>query len=269
LGTIRSIRTCCKKKGFLGIKFAGTELPTPYVDASLETPEAAAYVASAVAEEEVVPANLPTYGYTETESEAQTEKAAELSELENQAHAKRVLLSSDAMRFFLAKVPLAEDRTAVLDVVLDKARTTFPSEDGWVVLNLVRMEGLMEEVGKTHNDLVDDKDVDLSANTAPMTSGSLAEAILSGNLPAAYQMIALRPMLALADASADLDAVYRLKKGENATVSEMLKKQAEDLSEPQLQAAIAALTSALDGVYTDEASAVRMAIMKAVKAVSM
>lgn len=219
-------------------------------------------------QEDVVPANLPTVGYAETVSEAETESASELSELENQAHAKKVLLSSDAMRFFIAKVPVIEDRTAALDIVLEKARVTFPSEDGWVVLNLIRMEGLMEEVNQTSDELVADESVDLSSNTALVTSGSLAEAILSGNLIAAYQMIALRPMVALADASADLDAVYRLKRGEDAVVSEMLKKDAEKLSESQLQAAIAALTSALDGVYTDEASAVRMAIMKAVKAVS-
>lgn len=172
------------------------------------------------------------------------------------------------MRFFIAKVPVAEDRSAVLDVVLDKARVTFPSEDGWVVLNLVRMEDIMDEVNKTHDELVADENTDLRENTAPLTSGSLAEAIVSGNLVASYQMIELRPMLALADASSDLDALYRLKRGEEVTVSEMLKQEAQRLTEAQLQAAIAALTSALDGVYTDEASAVRMAIMKAVKAVS-
>jgi hypothetical protein len=237
------------------------------VDASLETPEAAEYVASAVTQEDV-PANLPTSGYAETISEAEMEKASELSELENQAHAQRVLLSSDAMRFFLSKVPVVEDRTAVLSAVLEKARVTFPSEDGWVVLNLVRMEGLMEEVNTTHDELVADENINVQIDTTPTTAGSLAEAIVSGNLIAAYQMIELRPMLALASASSDLDGAYRLKKGEDAVISDMLKEYAEKLTEPQLQAAIAALTSALDGVYTDEASAVRMAIMKAVKAVS-
>jgi hypothetical protein len=72
-------------------------------------------------------------------------------------------------------------------------------------------------------------------------------------------------MFALADAAADLDAVYRNRKGESVTVSNMLSKETENLSEAQITEMITALTGALDGTYTDEASAVKMAIMKAVK----
>jgi hypothetical protein len=72
-------------------------------------------------------------------------------------------------------------------------------------------------------------------------------------------------MFALADAAADLDAVYRNRKGESNIVSQMLTEETENLSTEQISEMIAAVTGALDGTYTDEASAVKMAIMKAVK----
>jgi hypothetical protein len=76
-------------------------------------------------------------------------------------------------------------------------------------------------------------------------------------------MIGHRPMIALADAAADLDGLYRTRHGVPAQISQALAQAV--LSDNQLKAAIAALTSALDGTYTDEAEAVKMAIMKAVK----
>jgi hypothetical protein len=81
-------------------------------------------------------------------------------------------------------------------------------------------------------------------------------------------MIGNRPMFALADAAADLDALYRNRRGGTEIVSDLLTKEAENLSEIQIKNMIDALTGALDGIYTDEASAVKMAIMKAVKEVA-
>jgi hypothetical protein len=153
-----------------------------------------------------------------------------------------------------------------LDRVIAKARVSFPSEDGWVVLNLIRMEQLLEEVNAEQDELIADEEVDIAPVVAPTTAGSLAEAIVTSNVVAAYEMIAHRPMIALADAASDLDALYRFRKGEQSDISEMLKAESVRLSSEQLQAAIQALTSALDGTYTDEESAVKMAIMKAVKA---
>jgi len=214
---------------------------------------------------------LPTFGFDSFSHEDEaTEDAQELTDLENQAHAQKVLLSSDAMRYFIAKVATIEDRKEALDAVIGKARVSFPSEDGWVVINLVRMEQLIQEVDAERSTLiaeVEPQSIETSVST-PITSGSLAEAIVTGNVTAAYEMISHRPMVALADATADLDALYRYRKGEEVAISEMLKAESIRLSTEQLQAAIVALTSALDGTYTDEESAVKMAIMKAVKAIA-
>jgi hypothetical protein len=201
-----------------------------------------------------------------SDAQDETDESAVLTELENQAHSQRVLLSSDAMRYFVGKVQHPESRRTALDTVLAKARVSFPSEDGWVVINLARMEHLLETVETQEDIPVAQEDVPLEAETAtPIQGGSLAEAILSGNLLASYEMISHRPMVALADAVSDLDTLFRFKKGEHVLLSEMLKKEGARLSEEELQGMINALTSALDGTYTDEASAVKMAILKAVK----
>jgi hypothetical protein len=72
-------------------------------------------------------------------------------------------------------------------------------------------------------------------------------------------------MFSLADAAGDLDAVYRMRKGESVMVSDLLVKETANLSDEQIKNMIASLTGAIDGTYTDEASAVKVAIMKAVK----
>jgi hypothetical protein len=59
-----------------------------------------------------------------------------------------------------------------------------------------------------------------------------------------------------------------MRKGESVSISELLKVETAKLSDDQIKNMITALTGALDGTYTDEASAVKMAIMKAVKEVA-
>jgi predicted nucleic acid-binding protein len=56
-----------------------------------------------------------------------------------------------------------------------------------------------------------------------------------------------------------------MRKGESVMVSDLLVKETANLSDEQIKNMIASLTGAIDGTYTDEASAVKVAIMKAVK----
>lgn len=253
-----------------GVALPGSYGHTPFTDMSVEAAPAAtvspaaAYVASATA---AAPANLPVatadapvIGYQNYIAPA-TEEEAELSALENRAHAQKALLSSDAMRYLIHTERSLEERAQKLDAVVRVAKVTFPTEDGWIVLNLARMEALLGDLTKT-------EEVAVAADVTPTNSGSLAEAIVTGNVVAAFAMIQNRPMVALADAAADLDAVYRITKGETAVVSDFLKDASAGLSEEKLVGAITALTSAIDGTYTTEAEAVKMAIMKAIKIVS-
>lgn len=283
MGTLYRLQSRTKKKGFLGFTFAQPHV-TAYVDASEDTHEAEEYVASATAEamphgtsipEErrlQAPVNLPTgIGYQQLVTSLETEQSQALNDLENQAHAQKVLLSSDAMRYFVGQVRSTEEQIAVLQEVTKKARTSFPSEDGWVVLNLSRMETILSEVRGTGESssavFTAQTDLEHSISFTPMTAGSLAEAIVSGNTVAAYQLLAQRPMIALADATSDLDALYRGRKGETVAVSNFLKTEATKLSNEKLEAVIEALTSALDGRYSNEEEAVKMAIVKAIETV--
>lgn len=215
----------------------------------------------------LVPANLPVgeavVGYAAAVPKNATEE--EVATIENYAHGKRVLLSSDAIRHFMSTTNNQAERTAALDQVIDAAKAQFPAEDGWIVVNEKRMADLCVACAAN---AVKSSDAPYVPAIIPEGSGSLAEAIVTGNVVAAYEMIGHRPMFALADAAADLDAVYRIRRGENGVASELLMKETAKMSDAAILATIQALTGALDGTYTNEESAVKMAIMKAIKAVA-
>ncbi len=198
----------------------------------------------------------------------ETEGDVEMKELEDHAHLKHVLLSSDAMRHFIAKLPEGSNRIEKLEEIISMARSNYPSEDGWLVLNLSRMQEMISgsSVDATP-EIKESVTVSVELDEDVSVSGSLAEAIVAGNVNAAYKLIEHRPMVALADAAADLDAVYRQLQGHAAgtvSVSNLLASSVETLTLDNLKQVIEALTSAVDGTYTDECEAVKMAILKAV-----
>jgi hypothetical protein len=222
----------------------------------------------------VSPTNLPTAGYDtlfgDAEVHEEKEDEVQFGALENKAHEHKVLLSSDAMRYFVKHVSSYAEQNDMFEAVVQKARVSFPSEEGWVVLNLERMERLVEEVKHTHVREAEFVNTTLENSTsyAPMSAGSLAEAIVTKNIVAAYQLMANRPMIALADAASDLNAVYRGRKGESVTVSNLLEAHTREMSTDTLESLTLALTSALDGTYSTEEEAVKMAILKAVQVIS-
>lgn len=270
-----------KRDNLGGVSLAGAHEHTDFKDQSIDAlaserlSKAEAYVASATSTR-VSPANLPTIaegtpvvGYAALATE-DTEENQEIAELENTAHMNRALISSDAMRYFISTYGTGEMALDKLQSVIADGKKSYPSEDGWLVINMVRLEELLvTSTAAPANLPTADMEMEDSVEAVTATGvGSLAEAIVTGNVVAAYQMISHRPMIALADAAADLDAAYRARKGESVTVSDMLLKEVESKTTAQLESAIAALTGALDGTYTTEAEAVKMAIMKAVKAIS-
>jgi uncharacterized repeat protein (TIGR01451 family) len=221
--------------------------------------------------ESAAPLNLPTQpiiGYenvrTEPKETVNPHQVNDevVTELENRAHSQKALLSSDAIRHFIGTTDGSVNRHETLDAIIAEAKKNYPLEDGWVVINESRMYNLCD-VCKEHQ-LASSMKPFIPA-TVPEGSGSLAEAIVTGNVVAAYAMIGNRPMFALADAAADFDAVYRNRRGGDKKVSDLLIEETKNLSDEKLKNIIAALTGALDGTYNDEASAVKMAIMKAVK----
>jgi hypothetical protein len=238
--------------------------------ASMQTAEATrpdVFVQSVVTptetQSQVTPDNLPVaepqVGYAENQVSDTV-----VADIEDRAHTQKALLSSDAIRHFLATTDGSVERHEVLDEVIAEAKKVYPLEDGWIVINESRMKNLCEVCAEK----AEQAPRSFAPTVVPQGSSSLAEAIITGNVMAAYEMIGHRPMFALADAAADLDALYRKRQGEHKVVSELLEREAETLSDEQITNMINALTSALDGTYTSEASAVKIAIMKAVKEVA-
>jgi len=200
----------------------------------------------------VAPANLPVAAPALVAEEAIADtKTTIATEVENEAHLHHALLSSGAVQSLIA-MTTDSDRSQTLSKVIADAKGAYPLEDGWVVINQTRLTELTATPA-------------VPATATVTGNGSLAEAVVTGNVVAAYEMIGNRPMFALADAAADLDTLYRNRKGGSEEVSDLLTTATKDMKDEQIADMIAALTGALDGTYTDEASAVKMAIMKAVK----
>jgi hypothetical protein len=225
------------------------------------------FVPSVVASAVTAPVNLPTgtpvVGYENMPVAVVPQVTDTLvTALENRAHSQKALLSSDAVRHFISTTDGIVERNEALDEVIAEAKSLYPLEDGWIVINEARMRSLCDVCTAKH---VASETAPFIPTVIPEGASSLAEAIVTGNVVAAYQMIGNRPMFALADASADLDAVVRSRRGEAVTMSDLLATESVKLSDEKIKNMIAALTSALDGTYTDEVSAVKMAIMKAVK----
>ncbi|MBY0309543.1 hypothetical protein K2Q16_00115 [Patescibacteria group bacterium] len=253
------------------------EAGLPHIDADAPAPHPGIFVEKVAVDTRPlvqfsdgnVPANLPVLGYSNpAESVESTEEAHEDAELaralENQAHTAHVLLSTDALRHFVATVPSGTDLKDLMASVIKAVKSRYPSEDGWVVVSESRMRDVC--VACLATPVSASSTEPYVPTVIPEGTGSLAEMITLGNLGAAFALIGHRPMFALADAVADFDALYRSRRGDEVNLSALLRDNTETMSDDSLKAVINALTSALDGTYTDEAEAVKTAIMKAIKA---
>jgi hypothetical protein len=256
-----------RRDAFGGVELASSKptAPTNFIPETISTENVVASVATAAIASPINLPVAPVFGYANVVEEAIEPKTLKgddsvMTDLENFAHSKNVLLSGDAIRHFVSTTEESK-RTVALEQVIVAAKAQFPAEDGWIVINEKRMLDLCTDC------VVSPVAVpDIEITVLPKGAGSLAEAIVTGNVVAAYEMIGNRPMFALADAASDLDAVYRIRQGGTGVASELLMKETAKFSEGQILQMIQALTGALDGTYNDEASAVKMSIMKAIKA---
>jgi uncharacterized repeat protein (TIGR01451 family) len=77
-------------------------------------------------------------------SESVPNDESDLAFLEGRAHDHNVLISSDALRFIMSQSMKRDERVEVLDLVINVAKKTYPSEDGWVILNKERILSLLK-----------------------------------------------------------------------------------------------------------------------------
>ncbi len=118
---------------------------------TIVTDEPAEYAAYGVA---TVPSNLPVASIGAAQGYAaqgvDEDEAKEVGEddtfsfLENRAHAARVLLSSDAIRFISGQKTDIAEQAEILDRVVELAKATYPSENGWVVVNKEKLMSLLK-----------------------------------------------------------------------------------------------------------------------------
>jgi sulfur carrier protein ThiS len=78
-------------------------------------------------------------------SSATKTQAVDVAVLEAMAHQKHVLVSHDAVTYFL-QMETSGQQEETFDLVLEYARSVYPVEDGWIVLNIARMQALLHAV---------------------------------------------------------------------------------------------------------------------------
>ncbi|MCD5381934.1 MAG: hypothetical protein LR017_01305 [Candidatus Pacebacteria bacterium] len=252
-----------RKSSVLGIELPNdTATEQTFMPQSVTVPEVTKHTIPAATD---IPSNLPTatynpvVGYAADTEEVATEDVAfadngqdadEIAALENRANEANCLLSSNAIRFIIEQADTTEARFALLDTLINKVKEAHPLEDGWAVINKERAVALMHAAGVQMTAAPTPAPV-----ATPASTDALAAAIMKGDVVAAYATLGENPLATLATAAADLDAQYRATKGQNADL------------DAKYEAAIGALTSAIDGTYSNETASVKLAVMKAVKAI--
>lgn len=220
------------------------------------------------------PTNLPT---GEMDTELSFEEENTLHPLEAEAHTRNALLSSDAVRMIEDRAETLPEQVSMLHEIIDRAKESFPREHGWIVVNRERINAVYQDDGVVRTPEVEE--VPAPMPSAPMHEeatythresheNTLLGSILSGNLKEAYRSASHEPTLAIADAVESLDTIYRYRKGFTQSANQELVSVSAGLTDEQIESLIDILTSAIDGAYQNEQSAAKIAILRAVKAVS-
>ncbi len=187
-------------------------------------------------------------------------------DLEKIAHAHNVLLSSDALRVLVDHSKVHAERATLLNEMIVRAKVLYARQDGWIVLNRERVLVLFTEVASTQNTKVNVLP-EITAPTETVGAHTLAEALVSGNTARAYELLGDEPIEAIADAAEMLDAVVRARHG-LTEASDILVRASVHISDEKLKTAVVALVSVIDGTYDDQNTAVRLAVIKALKAIA-
>ena len=119
-----------RRNGMNASAFTPATVTSDIVPSTMMVPEKVTATPAFYQTPTAVAATTATVGY-----EAHT-TASEA--IESQAHAQHVLLSTDAIAYFIGATA-NEDRTTVLAQVLTAAKASYPSEEGWVVISADRM----------------------------------------------------------------------------------------------------------------------------------
>jgi hypothetical protein len=205
--------------------------------------------------------------------------------IESRAHAAGVLMSPEAVT---SAVALSTDRTEVLKIfgtVLNDAVRTLPREDGWIMLTSDRLDTLAEKIApattvapavSTIASVMQSAPpkaasvVQSTSNTAEEASASaFVGAVVSGNRELAFSIVRsmehdhVSPTALMTSAATVLDRLYRVRQGGQNGIDSELVAKAQNQSDENLHRLVEVFTHALDTVYSNPFTGVKLALAQA------
>lgn len=205
--------------------------------------------------------------------------------IESRAHAAGVLMSPEAVT---SAVALSTDRTEVLKIfgtVLNDAVRTLPREDGWIMLTSDRLDTLAEKIAPATTVAPAVSTIASVMQSAPAKAASVAQstsntaeeasasafvgAVVSGNRELAFSIVRsmehdhVSPTALMTSAATVLDRLYRVRQGGQNGIDSELVAKAQNQSDENLHRLVEVFTHALDTVYSNPFTGVKLALAQA------
>lgn len=204
--------------------------------------------------------------------------------IESRAHAAGVLMSPEAV---VAATELAEERVEVLKIfgaILNDAVRTLPREDGWIMLTSDRLEALagtnVPKVEKTVSTVPTYTAASAQTVSTPSVSGvdeaaavQFVTAIVSGNRELAFSIIRsmehdrVSPTTLMTSAATVLDRLYRVRQGGKNGIDASLVEASQRMTDEGVHRLVEVFTHALDTVYANPFTGVKLALAQAFETV--
>jgi hypothetical protein len=194
--------------------------------------------------------------------------------IESRAHAAGVLMSPEAVETAAA---LTSDRAETLKLfgsILNEAVKTIPREDGWVMLTSDRLNEL---TGGRKPVLTAPAPQETRAYVEPVSVASVDEAaavefvgaVLAHDRTTAFAIVRslehdnVSPTALITSAATVLDRLYRARTGGTNGVPQNLLENAASIPDESLHRLVEIFTHALDTVYSNQFTGVKLALAQA------
>lgn len=198
--------------------------------------------------------------------------------IESRAHAAGVLMSPESVQL---TSELSNDRAQALVMfgnILNEAVKTLPREDGWIMMTSDRFETLAGKQGTAN--AVSSAPVSaptpvsapvetLAASADEASAVAFAHAVLSNDRETAFAIIrslehdAVNPTSLMTGVATVLDRLYRVRQGGKNGIDQNLVDAAVSLSDEKLHSLVETFTHALDTVYANPFTGIKLALGQA------
>jgi len=212
--------------------------------------------------------------------------------IESRAHAAGVLMSPEAVELAANLAPDRAEALRMFGDILNEAVKSIPREDGWIMLTSDRFAALRDAKAQT---VPAPAPIPVTAfKPAPAVSAPAVQtakpqatkaavlskldeasasefvgAVLSGNRTSAFNILrsmehdAVSPTALITSAATVLDRLYRIRHGgQNGIATDLMAKSAQ-VSDEKLQKLVEVFTHALDTVYANPFTGIKLALAQA------